>query len=66
MFGNKKIKFGNPKCGNFTFIINKNQTKTRTQPILKSNSAAFMFNNIFCEMKGKKSYPLGGVMEEPS
>ena len=24
------------------------------QPILKSNSTSFMFDNIFCEMKGKK------------
>ena len=28
--------------------------KTSIQPILKSNSTSFMFNNIFCEVKGKK------------
>ena len=37
-----------------TFIIHKNGNKTGIQPILKSNSTSLMFNNIFCEMKGKK------------
>ena len=36
------------------FIIHKNGNKTSIQPILKSNSTSFMFNNIFCEIKGKK------------
>ena len=36
------------------FIIKKNGNKTSIQPILKSNFISFMFNNIFCEMKGKK------------
>ena len=36
------------------FIIYKNGNNTSIQPILKSNSTSFMFNNIFCEMKGKK------------
>ena len=36
------------------FIIYKNGNKTSQQPILKSNFTSFMFNNIFCEMKGKK------------
>ena len=31
---------------------------TSIQPILKLNSTSFMFNNIFCEMNIKKSYPL--------
>ena len=35
-------------------IIHKNGNKTSIQPILKSNSTYFMFNNILCEMKGKK------------
>ena len=36
------------------FIIHKNGNKTSKQPILKSNYTSFMFNNIFCEMNGKK------------
>ena len=40
----------NPKFVNCTFIIHKNGNKTGIQQILKSNSTAFMFNNIFCEM----------------
>ena len=36
------------------YIIHKTVNKTSIQPILKSNSTSFMFNNIFCEMKGKK------------
>ena len=43
-----------PKFVNCTFIIHKNGNKTRIQPILISNSTTFMFNNIFCAMKGKK------------
>ena len=42
------------------FIIYKNRNKTSIQPILKSNSTSFMFNNIFCEMKGKKVIHWGG------
>ena len=34
------------------FIIHKYGNKTSIHPILKSNSASFMFNNIFCEIKG--------------
>ena len=58
-------KFKNPKYVNCMFIIHKNRNKTSIQPIRKLNSLSFMFNNIFCEMKVKKSYPLGG-MGEPS
>ena len=47
-------KFKNPKYVNCAFIIQKNGNKTSIQPILKSNSTSFKFNNIFCEMKGKK------------
>ena len=36
------------------FIIHKNRNKTNIQPILISNSTSFMFNKIFCEVKGKK------------
>ena len=45
---------------NCTFIIHKNRNKTSIQPILKSTSKSFMFNNIFCEMKGKKVIHWGG------
>ena len=43
----KKSKFKNSKFVNFTFIIHRNGNKTSIQPILKSNSTSFMFNNIF-------------------
>ena len=42
------------KIINCTFIIHKNGNTTSIQPILKSNSASFMFNNMFCGMKVKK------------
>ena len=51
------------------FIIHKNRNKTSIQPNLKSNSTSFMFNNIFCEMKGKKVIHWGwpwGMEGEPS
>ena len=48
---NKKKKY--LKFVNCMFIIHKNGNKT-IQPILKSNSTSFMFNNIFYEIKGKK------------
>ena len=54
----------NPKFVHSTFIIHKNENKTSIQSILKSNFTSFMFNNIFCEMEGKKSYPLGGAWWE--
>ena len=50
----KNRKFKNPKYVNCMFIIHKNGNKTSIQPILKYNSTSFMFNNIFCEIKGKK------------
>ena len=37
-----------------TSISFGNGNKTSIQPILKSNSTFFMFNNIFCEMNIKK------------
>ena len=43
------------------FIIHKNGNNTSIQPILKSNSKSFMFNNIFCEVKGKKVIQWGGL-----
>ena len=49
---NRKLK--NPKFVNCTFIILKNGNKTSIQPILKSNSTSFTFNNIFCQMTIKK------------
>ena len=50
------------------FIIHKNGNKTSIQPILISNSTSFMFNKIFCEMKGKKviHWRGPGGMGEPS
>ena len=56
----KNGKFKNPKFVNCTFIIHKKANKTCIQPILKSNSTSFMFNNISCEMKGKKVIHWGG------
>ena len=47
------------KFVNCMFIIHKNGNMIRIQPVLKSNSTSFMFNNIFCKMNIKKSYPLG-------
>ena len=47
----------------------KNGNKISTQPILKSNSTSFMFNNIFCKMNIKKVIHCGrgaGGMDEPS
>ena len=41
-------------------IIHKNGNKTNIQPILKSNSTFFLFNNIFCGMKRKKVIHWGG------
>ena len=49
------------KFVNCTFIIHKNGNKISKQPILKSNSTSFMFNNIFCEMNIKKVIPWGNV-----
>ena len=40
-------KFKNLKFINCMFIIHKNRNNTSIQPILKSNSTSFMFNNIF-------------------
>ena len=48
------LKIKNQNFIHFTFIIHKNGNKTSIQPILKSNSTSFMFNNIFCEMNIKK------------
>ena len=56
----KNQKFKNQNFANCTFIIHKNGNKTNIQFIIKLNSTSFMLNNIFCEMKSKKSYPLGG------
>ena len=40
-------KHKNLKFVNCMFIICKNVNKTSIQPVLKSNSTSFMFNNIF-------------------
>ena len=63
LFENEKFK--NPKFLNCMFIIHKNRNKTRVQPILKSNSTSFMFNNIFCGMKGEKVIHWGGWGNHP-
>ena len=47
-------KFKNKKFVNCTFIIHKIGNKTSIQPIRKSNSTSFAFNNIFCKMNIKK------------
>ena len=60
----KNLKFKNPKFANCTFIIHKNWNKTSIQPILKSNSTSFMFNNIFCQMKDKNVINWGGGLGE--
>ena len=52
-------KSKNQKFVNCTFIIHKNGNKTSIQPILKSNSTSFMFNNIFSRRILKK-LPTGG------
>ena len=59
------LKIKNPKFKNTKFVIEhllfiKKLNKRSTQPILKSNSMSFMFNNIFCEIKGKKVIHSGG------
>ena len=54
-------KYKNPKFVHCTFIIHNNENKTSIQPNLKFNSTSFMFNNIFCEMKGKKVIHWGGA-----
>ena len=53
-------KFKNLKFVNCRFFILKSGNKTSIQPILKSNSTSFMFNNIFCEMTIKKVIHWGG------
>ena len=50
----KKLKIQKYEIRKLYVIIHKNGNNTSIQPILKSNSTSFMFNNIFCEMKGKK------------
>ena len=56
----KKLKIKNPKFVNCTFIIHENLNRKSIQPILKSNSTSFMFNNIFCEVTIKKVIHLEG------
>ena len=63
------LKNKNSKIVNCTFIItHKNGNQTSIQPILKSNSTFFIFNNIFCEMNIKKVIHWGGLggIGEPS
>ena len=50
----KNKKFKNTIFLNCVFIIHKSRNKINIQPILKSNSTSFTFNNIFCEMHIKK------------
>ena len=64
----KKSQIQKSEICKLHFIIHKNGNNTSIQPILKSNSTSFMFNNIFWKMYIKKSYQLGGPggMGEPS
>ena len=49
------------------FIIHKKRNKTSIQPILKSNSTSFIFNNNFCEVNIKKViYLLGEWRNRPN
>ena len=48
------LKIEKSKICKLNVIIYKNGNETCIQPILKLNSASFMFNNIFCEMNIKK------------
>ena len=43
----KKLKIEKLEICKLHFIIHKIGNKTSIQPILKSNSTSFMFNNIF-------------------
>ena len=56
----EKIESKFQKSTIWTYIIHKNGNNTCIQPILKSNSTSFTFNNIFCEMNGKKVTHWGG------
>ena len=61
------LKNKKPKICKLHIYYSKNGNKTSIQPILKSNSTSFMFNNIFYEMKGKKVIHRGlGGMGKPS
>ena len=61
----KKLKIEKSKICKLHIYYSKNRNKTSIQCILKSNSISFMFNNIFCEMKGKKVMHFG-PWEKPS
>ena len=57
----KKIKIQKSEiCKLYVYYSNT----TSILPILKSSSTSFMFNNIFCEMKGKKVIHWGGGLGE--
>ena len=58
-----KKEIQNSRFINCMFIIHKSGNKTSIQPILKSNSTSFMFNNIFCEKKGIRWGGLGEMGE---
>ena len=47
IFEKKNQNFKNPKFVHSMFIIHKNRNNTGIQPILKSNSTSFIFNDIF-------------------
>ena len=55
------LKIKNLKFVHCIFIIYKNRNKASIQLIPKSNSTSFMFNNMFCEMKGKKLFTGRGL-----
>ena len=57
----KKAKIQKSEICKLYVIIHKNGNKTSIQPILKSNSTSFIFNNIFCEINIKKYIHWGGA-----
>ena len=48
----------------FHVIIHENGNKTRIKLIRKTKSTSFIFNNPFCEMKGKNVINWGGGLGE--
>ena len=58
-----KFKIQKSEICNYMFITHKNKNKTSIQPILKSNSTSFMFNNLFSEINIKKVIHWGGGRE---
>ena len=62
----KKSKIQKSEICKLHIHYSKNRNKTSTQPILKSNSTSFMFNNIFCTINIKKGihWEGGGISKQ--